>query len=403
VKRHPTIVVLGLLTDMPVAGPIWGTLHYLLGLERLGYETYYVEAHRITPRQFMQHPEDDGPGKAAAFLARVMERFGFGDRWAYQSVLRGRRTFGLSEKRLRRLYLDADVIINLHGGTDPLPEHCETGRLAYLETDPVWLELGLARGDDDWAASVSRHRAFSTWGLNYGEQDCTLPMPEKIPFHRAPPPILTDLWEHGLHGRDVLTTVGHWQLKETDQYWNKNAQFLRFLELPGRTTQRLELALATVDDDDRNLLEDHGWEVRPAEEVSADVDAYRTYIKTSRGEFTVAKDLNVRFRTGWFSERSAAYLAAGKPVITQDTGFGSYLPTGQGLFGFTTMEEILTAIDTINSDYRRHGRAASALAREFLDANVVLPGLLEHFGVDPARRPRSKRPAPLAQPGGRDG
>jgi hypothetical protein len=156
---------------------------------------------------------------------------------------------------------------------------------------------------------------------------------------------------------------------------------MKFLTLPSRTTQTLELALAGCNDDDRRTLEAHGWRVRDASEVSDDLDTYRDYIGGSRAEFTVAKDQNVRLRSGWFSDRSATYLAAGRPVVTQDTGFGSVLPTGRGLFGFSTLDEAAAAIEAINADYQCHSRAASELARAYFDSDLVLTRLLKDCGV----------------------
>jgi predicted glycoside hydrolase/deacetylase ChbG (UPF0249 family) len=398
VTARPRVVVLGMLTMIPVAGPILEVLQYLIGLERLGCEVYYVEAHRRPPREFMSRPEDDGSPRAAAFLDNLMRRYGFGDRWVYHGGYGDERVFGLTDERLRRLYRDAALIINLNGGTDPLPEHGESGRLVYLETDPVWLELGLAYGDEKSLRLAAGHQAFSTYGLNFGAPDCTVPMPEGIEFHRAPPPVVLDLWSlGGVAQRPVFTTIGNWSYRPSDTFrreageWTKASQFLDLVDLPRRAHQEFELALGNLDEDDRRLLERHGWRVRAAREVSADVDAYRRYIASSRGEFTVANERVVEFRTGWFSERSAAYLAAGKPVILQDTGFGAHLPTGAGLFSFSTMEEILAALDAIESDYARQSGAAHEIAREFLAADVVLPGVLEHFGLSVIRPARQRR------------
>jgi hypothetical protein len=163
--------------------------------------------------------------------------------------------------------------------------------------------------------------------------------------------------------------------------WSKHFEFMKFLDLPSRTTQTLELALAGCNDTDRQLLEQHGWRIRDASEVSADVDTYREYIASSRAEFTVAKDQNVRLRSGWFSDRSATYLAARRPVVTQDTGFGNVLPTGRGLFGFRTVEEAVAAVDAINSDYVQHSRAAGELARAYFDSDLVLTRLLKDCGM----------------------
>ena len=143
--------------------------------------------------------------------------------------------------------------------------------------------------------------------------------------------------------------------------------------------EAIELAMGP-DQEVRVMLEGHGWRVANAHEFSTDPWKYRDYVRSSRGEFTVAKDQNVRLRSGWFSERSASYLAAGRPVITQDTGFGNILPTGQGLFAFQTMDQVLAAFEVIRADYPRHSRAARAIAQEYFRAETVLTKLLRDLG-----------------------
>ena len=153
------------------------------------------------------------------------------------------------------------------------------------------------------------------------------------------------------------------------------------MDLPLHTSQSCELAISGCNGEDRALLEQHGWRLRDALSVSSDVDDYRRYIFNSRGEFRVAKDQNVRLRSGWFSDRSAAYLAAGRPVITQDTGFGNILPVGEGLFAFPTLPEILTAVEAINADHARHSRAAADIAREYFSHDRVLTKLVAQAGL----------------------
>ena len=381
----PRIVILGMMTRMPVAGNVWLVAQYLEGFRRLGCDVSYVEAHGITPTKLMQTPQDDGSEQAARWLGGMMERFGFGDRWAYHALHDDGRCFGMSASRLRELYRDADIIINLHGGTVPLPEHSETGRLLYLETDPVELEIELHDGDPAAIEFLAPHRSFATWGLNYGADDCRVPLPPDLRYRHSPPPVILDFWE-GADGAaaERFTTIGNWRqpgrvvLDGETYFWSKHLEFRKFIKLPKLTTQRFELALSrsSMREGDLEKIERYGWSVRDALEVSIDIDTYRDYILGSRGEFTVAKDQNVRLRSGWFSERSAQYLAAGRPVITQDTGFGSYLPTGEGLFPFTTMDEILDAVERINGDYDRHARAAREIARTYLSYDVVLPKLL---------------------------
>ena len=176
-------------------------------------------------------------------------------------------------------------------------------------------------------------------------------------------------------------------------HWSKHHEFLKFLDLPNETSQEFELALSSYEAPDREMLEAHGWKVRPALEFSGDPHAYRRYIVTSRGEWTVAKDQNVRLRSGWFSDRAATYLAAGRPVITQETGFSNVLRTGNGLFAFSSMEEILEAIAKINADYAQQSRAAVETAREFFDAGPVLTRLLEQAGVSLPRRSHPREAA----------
>src|SRR5205823_13901111 len=141
--KKPKIVLLGMMSKMPVAGNMWLVIQYLVGFRRLGYDPYYVEAHGITPTNLMRGEDDDGAARAAAFIAGVMQRFDMGDRWAFHALYPESRYYGLSETQLRELYRSAALLINLHGGTEPLPEHTATGRLVYVETDPVEVEIEL--------------------------------------------------------------------------------------------------------------------------------------------------------------------------------------------------------------------------------------------------------------------
>lgn len=382
------IVLLGMMSKIPVAGVVWQTVHYLVGFERLGYEVYYVEAHARTPSMFMEHEGDDGSAKAAAFIAEIMRRFDLGDRWAFHALHEDGRCYGLSGVELKELYASADLIINLHGGTIPLPEHSATGRLVYLETDPVELQVELHDNNQETIDFLSPHCALFTFGENYGNADCKLPVSERFNFIPTRQPIVMDFWHPYSNGAGTsFTTIGNWQQPHRQvsfngevYHWSKHYEFLKFIDLPERTNQPFELALASYSDSDQRMLERKGWGVRPALSFSNDIDAYREYIATSRGEFTVAKDQNVRLRTGWFSDRSATYLAAGRPVITQETGFSNILPTGEGLFAFSNEEDIAQAIESINSNYKAHSLAASEIARDRFSYEVVLTRLLAAIG-----------------------
>ncbi|MDQ6860275.1 MAG: hypothetical protein M3032_03855, partial [Verrucomicrobiota bacterium] len=164
-------------------------------------------------------------------------------------------------------------------------------------------------------------------------------------------------------------------------YWSKHWEFMKFLDLPKLTHERFELALSSYEKADQELLESHGWRVAHALDFSGEMDAYRDYICSSRGEWTVAKDQNVRLRSGWFSDRAATYLAAGRPVITQETGFSNVLPTGCGLFAFSTRDEIVSAVGEIRGDYARQSERAIEIARAYFEAATVLSKLLTEGGV----------------------
>ena len=390
------VVVLGMMAKMPVPGVLWQTLHYLLGLRGLGLDPYYVEAHGRAPSMLMERESDDGAARAAALIDSTLARFGLGDRWAYHALDSDGRCLGLTEFELRRLYREAEVILNLHGGTEPRCELAETGKLVYLETDPVRLQIELHDGLQASFDFLSPHSAFFTFAENLGRSPCSLPVCERFPFRPTRQPVVLELWEGRAAGSEgCFTTVGNWRqgwravrYRGENYGWSKDAEWKKFLDLPARTGQPFELALSGYEPRDQEELERYGWRVRKA--LDLDLDAYRDYIVDSLAEFTVAKDQNVRFCTGWFSDRSAAYLAAGRPVITQDTGFGEVLPTGQGLFAVRDVDGAAAAVDAIASDPVRHSRAAADIAREYFDAQRVLGRLLDDLGV---RRARPRRPA----------
>ncbi len=384
-----------MLTKIPVGGVAWLVRQYAVGFERLGYEPYYVEAHGRTPSMFMQRDDDDATALAVTYLDREMRRIGLDGRWAFHALHGDGSVHGLTASALSELYRDAALIINLHGGTVPLEEHAASGRLVYLGTDPVDVELELHQDLAKTVAYLEPHVAFFTWALNYGGRTCELPYDRRFPAVPSPPPVVIDLWDDGGQPGPAFTTIGNWRQDYRDltwrgetYRWSKHHEFLRILDLPTRTGATLELALSSCSDADQVLLESNGWRVRPALEVSADPDAYRRYIQGSCGELTVAKDQNVRLRTGWFSERSATYLAAGRPVITQDTGFGAVLPTGEGLLAFSDVDEAAACVADVQGDHDRHARAARDLAHTYFSYDVVLGAMLDHVGLRVPRSPR---------------
>jgi GT2 family glycosyltransferase len=400
------IVVLGMVTKMPVAGVVWQTLHYLLGLEQLGFSAYYVEAHGRTPSMLMSTEHDDSSARAASFLAAIMRRFGFGGRWAFRALHDDGRCYGMSESQVDRLCRSAELLLDLHGGTVPRPELIASDRLVYVETDPVQPQVELAHGLESTIEFLEQHCAYFTFAENYGQRSCGLPVSDRFDFRPTRQPVACDLWatDHSPR-RQEFTTIGNWRQQWRDVWfdgetygWSKHQQFAKVLNLPDLTGSRFELALSSYGEEDQHALEGHGWKVIPALSFSTDLEQYRQYIRASYGEFTAAKAQNVRLLTGWFSDRSATYLAAGRPVITEDTGFGAALPTGQGLFAFSSVEEAADAVERIDREPEVHRRAARGIAREFFSADVVLGEMLDRLGVDTPKpaRTASSSPFPFA-------
>jgi len=392
-----------MMTKMPVAGVVWQTVHYLVGLRRLGWDVHYVESHARTPSMLMERESDDGSARAAAFIERVLRRFDLQDRWAYLALHDDGRCYGMSREQLDRLYRSAALIVNLHGGTEPLPEHSATGRLVYVETDPVQLQIELHDRRRETIDFLEPHCAFFTFAENYGRPGCLLPVSDRFSFLPTRQPVVLDFWETEEAGRPAFTTIANWRQPWRDvsfqgelYRWSKDREFLKVLDLPGRTGVTLELALSGADPAATQLLEANGWHVRDGLSLSRELDPYREYLTSSRAEFTVAKEQNVRLRSGWFSDRSATYLAAGRPVVTQDTAFGAALPTGEGLLPFLTLDEAQAAIEAVEADYSRHARVAADIAHEYFDSSIVLRRFLSD--LDLSRPSLRAAPAPVFPP-----
>lgn len=389
-STRATVIVLGMMGRTPYAGVAWQVLQYLEGLRRLGYDVFYVEDTGDWPYDADRDTVTDDCTYTVTYIARLLRRCNMENRWAYRSGVDG-RVYGLSDVQLDGLLKRADALINLTGATILRDEHRAVPIRIYLETDPVLPQIEVEEGRQFTIDLLSAHTHHFTYGENLGASDCLVPT-TTFRYRPTRQPIVLDWWAppagqfEDVAGR--FTTIANWQQSGKDIEWNgetyswsKHLEFLKFIELPQRTEQPLELALACGDLNAVADLRTHGWSVIDALPLSKDVQPYHDYIVGSRGEFTVAKDQNIRLRSGWFSDRSASYLATGKPVVTQDTAFGKVLPAGEGLFAFETMEDILLALDTINGDYRRHAAAALEIADQYFRAETVIETLMSEVGL----------------------
>jgi hypothetical protein len=342
---------------------------------------------------------------AVPYLIRVADYFGMSGRWAYRRSFSDNAWLGMSKEEAEDLLAHADIVLNVAGATRVRTKYnFKVKRLVYYGTDPVYHEIAFAQQDKIARRTIDQHDDFITYGENIGSPDCPIPPLPRLKS-KTRQPVLMDFWQDGAPTKNEFTTVCNWkqgghdiQFRGETYYWSKDREFMKFITLPKIVKTSIELSMGLVDakstrpgfgdlipaqgmtEDELQLLTSNGWRLNDAHKFTTDPVSYRSYIIASKGEFTVARDQNVRLRSGWFSERSACYLAAGRPVITQDTGFATVLPTGEGLFAFNGMDEIIAAFETIRSDYERHSRAARAIAHEYFRAETVLAKVLKDLG-----------------------
>ena len=368
----------------PMGGMISHVLQYLCGLHQLGHDVVFVEAGHY-PNACFDLPNrvmTDDPSYGISVVGPLLERFGLG-RWCYLDY--AGRYHGLDASEIDAAFATADLFLDMgtHGSwMDVADRHGVTSVLIDGEPgfNQMKMAMRVAAGE-----SLPRYDHYYTNGLNLGTERCSAPT-------------LGQRWGHILHPvipelfpptdrrpGAPFTTVMNWQsharLEYQGQvYGQKDIEFEKYLDLPRRTSMPMEIAVAgqLVP---RGRLESAGWNVRSGHQVTVDFESFVRYVSSSSGEFGVCKNVFVSTWSGWFSDRSAAYLAAGRPVVVQDTGFSAHLPCGAGLLAVRDVEEAADAIERIGADYRRHSDAARRLALEVFDARVVLGRLLREIGL----------------------
>jgi hypothetical protein len=373
--------VTGLIAQYPLGGVTWDYVQYLAGLARLGHDVYYVE----DTGQLPFNPQEGGTAKSAgfnvSFLASAMSRFGLGDRWAYRFPWQS-QWFGLPDRARKEVVESADLIINVSGCLAKPHEYRGHGRLVYIDSDPVFTQVKLARGQKDFRRYVDSHDVHFSFGEKLGPR-----IPDSgIKWLPTRQPILLDEWATAAAPTRNYTTVMNWSsykpVEHQGQYFGqKDIEFMKYINLPAAVRPaRLEIAMnaaGKLRNAPLQLLRRMGWSIVDPNDVAPDAESYRGYVQSSKGEWSVAKNGYVAGKPGWFSCRSACYLAAGRPVVAQDTGFSEVLPVGTGLFAFDSIEQAVEAFLSIESDYDLHSRAARAIAEQYFDSDRVLTGLLD--------------------------
>jgi hypothetical protein len=390
-SSHPSslrIVVTGLVGAYPVGGVAWDYLQYPIGLARLGHDVVYHEDTWTWP----YHPIENQPVETADYSVDYIARFfrtyapELNNRWHYRHL--NTQSFGMSESAFQEFARSADLCLNV-SAANPLPlalgPRCVK---TFLDTDPGYNQIVLSerpewsQNVERWIAEFPRYDRYLTYAENIGQPDCLVPT-LGVDWIATRMPIVTGLWSDLPPARRGASwsTVMTWNafrgplIYGGREYGSKGVEFAKIMGLPKRTSHPLTVALggkAPV----KELLEE-GWIAVDAPKVTVTPESYRSFITGSRGEVSTAKNVYVAMKTGWFSCRTACYLAAGRPAVVQDTGFSKTVPVGKGLLAFDTLEEASAGLDAIEEDYHSHAEAARELAADQFGSDKVLTRLID--------------------------
>lgn len=385
--RALRIIVTGLIGQHPLGGVTWDYVQYPVGLSRLGHDVWYLEdsgewPYDVSGRGGRASEVYDCSANVSR-VAEVMQRFGMSDRWMYRCPI-GSEWFGVDEERRRDVIASADILLNISGTLVRPWNYRSVRRLVYVDTDPVFTQIKLVSGGRPFQRRTASHDMHFSFG------ECLNPSLPDGGFEWRPTrqPVLLDQWDPATPSGPSYTTIMNWASYAAVKYdgityGQKNVEFRRFIDLPRRLPE-VEFEVAVKPTERRNKptapidrLRQHGWNVVDPLMRCGDLDSYRSYIESSRAEWSVAKNGYVVGRPGWFSCRSACYLAAGRPVVVQDTGFTPVIPVGRGVLTFASLDEAVRAVADIESDYEAHRSAARSIAETYFDAGAVLTSLVD--------------------------
>jgi hypothetical protein len=386
------IVVTGLIAAFPLGGVSWDYLQYIRGLHLLGHDVFYLE----DTGQWVYNPELNSFTSDCSFNLRYLAEVlavvepGMKRRWAFRSPCG--EYFGLTKSEIEEVCNRADLFINVSGCCWLRERYRGCRRKVYIDTDPLYTQykleavrLGQATSDQIFSVDLMLHHdLFFTLAENMTAPSCRIP-DSGLTWHKTRQPIVIQDWPFTFTPEArSFTTVMSWKNDVScpsiggETFGGKNVEFMKFFDLPSRVSVPIEIALSGAAPIAR--LRQQGWQVVDGYQKSSTMEGYRNYLGASRAEWSIAKNAYVASWSGWFSTRSAAYLALGKPVVVQDTGFRPYYPPGDGLFAFTTLDEAASAIENVEADYPRHCEGARAIAESHFAAEQVLADLLRKAG-----------------------
>jgi hypothetical protein len=388
VHSRPKAIVAGALANKPLnGGNAWTRLSWVRGLRDLGFDVMFVE--QIDSRVCV-----DEKGEPTAFVdstnadyfRKVAAQFDLTETSALL-LDDGREVIGCSLPVLREWAEQSQLLVNIGGHLSLGEIRDQVQHRVYFDDDPGYTQFWQIMGSDH--SHLEKHDCFYTLGVNIGQSDCAIPA-QNVPWRPINPPVVLSDWPvRSSEQLDRFTTIASWRGSYGPIYYGgvryglKAHEFRKFISLPSRCEQNFEIALQIHEADraDRDALVAAGWSVREAQELTRFPSDFRDYVQTSGAEFSVAQGIYVQTNSGWFSDRTIRYLASGRPVLVQDTGFGRHLPVGSGLCSFTTLEEAATNAESIARDYQEHCREARRIAEQYFDANVVIGGVLRDLGI----------------------
>jgi len=377
------IIITGLVGQYPFGGVIWDYLQYLLGFRSLGHQVLYLEDSGAWPYDPVAGTITDDCSFALQSLHKIFTDFDLAESWVYRNGADG-KFHGAGEKVAREWLRHGDLLVNVSSAGWLRDYDLRVGHRMFIDGDPMFCQIGLLDGSNPlYAGRLRDHDSHFTFGLSVGQPDCPVPV-DGITWRPTVQPVAIDQWPVTPVSKDApWTTVMNWasykpKVWEGRTYGQKNLEFNRFRELPSKTNVPLRLAMGLGVNGQRPAqeLRQLGWDLVEPQEVVPDHRAYRSFLTNSRGEWSVAKHGYVEGKTGWFSCRTACYLAAGRPAVVQETGWSRHLPSTRGILPFSTLEEAVWGLAEISHNYREHSKAAREIALEFFDAKKVCKDLL---------------------------
>ncbi len=377
------IVVLGYIVRGPLGGLCWHYLQYMIGFRQLGHEVLFLEDSDDYPGCYDPSINETGtdPSYGIEFIRNLFNKYDLQNNWAYYDQ-HCDQWFGLSKTRVAEFCKTADMVLNI-SNVNPLREWwMQIPTRILLDTDPAFTQIRHIE-EERYRKIAEHHTHFFSFGENIGKPGCSIP-DDGFKWKATRQPITLDLWEVAdPNPSGYWTTVMQWDSYKPRQFNGtsfgmKSGSFSEYIDLPKKTEEKFQLALgaATAPID---KLKNAGWQLTDPLAVTLNSETFQRYLRESKGEFSVAKQGYVISNSGWFSERSAGYLASGKPVLLQETGFSDHIETGRGLFSFQSIEEVIESMAKINLDYSKHCADAREIAETFFNSDKVLAALLNEL------------------------